>query len=294
MDFKNKNIIGILIYFASFVISFGVFAIIKRVELIPIINNLLLGFNFLSFIGLQTFSFYKLTRIELNRYIKVILLIFLTICACIASFFIFLASVFSGKDDRSLIYDGEKYYVLNVGWLDQNYEVYKKNLITMDKLDNDKLGDVFCDLNKIENIETREILKFLIYGRNGISIKKTEENFNDQREGLKYKNFSNNFSNNVENKNEILKNFKIIDAIKIKSSDYAIIEVDHAGARSRWFFIKILGNKMNFISELKETSPRVNGKVDKYGYIYLNFKDVNGNENKYISKDGGKNFDTLK
>ncbi|NMW85061.1 hypothetical protein HKO22_04800 [Peptoniphilus sp. AGMB00490] len=193
MDLKNKNIIGILIYFTSFVISFGVFAIIKRVELIPIINNLILGFNFLFFIGLQIFSFYKLTRIELNRYIKVILLIFLIICACISSFFIFLASVFSAKDDRSLIYDGEKYYVLNVGWLDPNYEIYKKNLITMNKLDNGKLGDVLCDLNKIENKETREILKFLIYGRNGISIKNTEENFNYQSESIKHKNFSNNF-----------------------------------------------------------------------------------------------------
>ncbi|OLR65381.1 hypothetical protein [Peptoniphilus porci] len=193
MDLKNKNIIGILIYFTSFVISFGVFAIIKRVELIPIINNLILGFNFLFFIGLQIFSFYKLTRIELNRYIKVILLIFLIICACISSFFIFLASVFSAKDDRSLIYDGEKYYVLNVGWLDPNYEIHKKNLITMNKLDNDKLGDVFCDLNKIENKETREILKFLIYGRNGIFIKNTEENFNYQSESIKHKNFSNNF-----------------------------------------------------------------------------------------------------
>ncbi|MDU4045299.1 MAG: hypothetical protein E7H35_00055 [Peptoniphilus harei] len=210
----------------------------------------------------------------------------------IFAFYIFLASIFSGKENRSLVYDGEKYYILNVGWMDPIYEVYEKNFITMDKLDDKKLGQVFSDLSKVKDENDREILKFLIFGREDF----IEEN-HAAKENLKGSHQieeKNEEKNKKEDKNEFLKNFTVEDAIKIENSDYGLLEVDHAGARSRWFFVKILGDDMDFISELEETSPGVSGKVDKKGNIYLKFTDVNKNETHYISKDGGKTFELLK
>lgn len=100
----------------------------------------------------------------------------------IFAFYIFLASVFSGKENRSLVYGGEKYYILNVGWMDPIYEVYEKNFITMDKLDEEGLGQVFSDLSKIEDEDQREILSFLIYGRENFT---KEENHEEKKKKIK-------------------------------------------------------------------------------------------------------------
>ncbi len=100
--------------------------------------------------------------------------------------------------------------------------------------------------------------------------------------------------NKEEDKNELLKNFTAEDAIKIENSDYGLLEVDHAGARSRWFFVKIRGDNMTFISELKDTSPEVAGRMDEDGTIHLEFNDINNNKTTYISKDGGRTFEKIK
>lgn len=269
MNLKNKKIAYIFLYLASFAISFGILVLVNKIEFIPIINNILLGFGFLLFIGLQIFSLYNFTKFKINKQGKIFVFILILILGGIFAFYIFLFSFFSGKENRSLIYDGEKYYILNVGWMDPLYEVYRKNFITMDKLDKEKLGRVFSDLSKIHDEDQREILKFLINGR---------ENFTKEK-------------NKEEDKNEFLKNFTVKDAIKIENSDYGLLEVDHAGARSRWFFVKIVGDDMTFISELEETSPGVSGSLDENGIIYLKFTDINKNETHYISRDGGKTFE---
>ena len=288
MNLKNKKMAYIFLYLASFAISFGILVLVNKIEFIPLINNLFLGFGFLFFIGLQIFFIYKFTKFNINKYWKIFLGIGILILGFIFAFYIFLASIFSGKENRSLVYGGEKYYILNVGWMDPIYEVYEKNFITMDKLDEKKLGQVFSDLSKVKDENQREILRFLIYGREDFIEENhgAEENLKENHQ-IEDKHEE---KNKKEDKNEFLKNFKLEDAIKIENSDYGILEVDHAGARSRWFFVKILGDEMKFISELEETSPGVSGKVDKKGNIYLKFTDVNKNETNYISRDGGKTF----
>lgn len=291
MNLKNKKISYIFLYFFSFILSFGLLVLVNKIEFIPLINNILIGLGFLFFIGLQIFFLYNFTKFNIDKYWKIFLGIGILILGFIFAFYIFLASIFSGKENRSLVYDGEKYYILNVGWMDPIYEVYEKNFITMDKLDEEKLGQVFSDLSKVKDEDNREIIKFLIFGREDF----IEEN-HSAKENLKeiHQEEKNEEINKEDDKKEFLKNFKAEDAIKIGNSDYGLLEVDRAMARSRWFFVKIVGDDMKFISELEETSPGVSGKVDEKGNIYLKFTDVNKNETKYISKDGGKTFENLK
>lgn len=294
MSLKNKKIAYIFLYLASFVLSFGILVLVNKIEFVPLINNLLLGFGFLLFIGLQIFSLHKFTKLKINKGGKIFVFILILIFGGIFAFYIFLASVFSGKENRSLIYDGEKYYILNVGWMDPLYEVYRKNLITMDKLDKERLGQVFYDLSKVHDEDQREILKFLIYGRENFTKEEKEEENHHAKENSKENHQVEEKpeeKNKEEDKNEFLKNFTAEDAIKIENSDYGLLEIDHAGARSRWFFVKIKGDEMTFISELEETSPGVSGRVDDKGNIYLKFTDVNKNETHYISRDGGRTFE---
>lgn len=288
MNLKNKKMAYIFLYFFSFILSFGILVLVNKIEIIPLINNILIGLGFLFFIGLQIFFLYNFTKFNIDKYWKIFLGIGILILGFIFAFYIFLASIFSGKENRSLVYGVEKYYILNVGWMDPIYEVYEKNFITMDKLDEKKLGQVFSDLSKVKDENQREILRFLIYGREDFIEENhgAEENLKENHQ-IEDKHEE---KNKEEDKNELLKNFKLEDAIKIENSDYGLLEVDHAGARSRWFFVKILGDEMKFISELEETSPGVSGKVDKSGNIYLKFTDVNKNETHYISRDGGKIF----
>ena len=288
MSLKNKKIAYIFLYLASFAISFGILVLVNKIEFVPLINNILLGFGFLLFIGLQIFSLYTFTKFEINKYGKIFIFILILILGGIFAFYIFLFSFFSGKENRSLIYAGEKYYILNVGWMDPLYEVYRKNFITMDKLDEERLGQVFSDLSKINDEDQREILSFLIYGRENFTKEEKEEENHHAKENSKE---NHQVEEKPEDKNEFLKNFTAEDAIKIENSDYGLLEVDHAGARSRWFFVKIVGDDMTFISELEETSPEVSGRVDENGNIYLNFTDVNKNETSYLSKNGGKTFE---
>lgn len=297
MNLKNKKMAYIFLYLSSFALSFGILVLVNKIEFIPLINNILIGMGFLFFIGLQIFFIYNFTKFNIDKYWKIFLGIGILILGFIFAFYIFLASIFSGKENRSLVYDGEKYYILNVGWMDPIYEVYEKNFITMDKLDEKKLGQVFSDLSKVKDEEKREILKFLIYGRENFTKEEKEEENHAAKGNSKENNqveVKHEEKNKEEDKKEFLKDFKAEDAIKIGNSDYGLLEVDRAMARSRWFFVKIVGDEMNFISELEETSPGVSGKVDEKGNIYLKFTDVNKNETKYISKDGGKTFENLK
>ena len=286
MNLKNKKVIYIFLYLASFALSFGILVLINKVEFIPIINNLFIGSGFLLFIGLQIFSLYNFTKFNINKYGKIILCLLILILGLIFALYLFLASVFSGKENRSLIYEGEKYYILNVGWMDPIYEIYEKNFITMDKLDEEKLDKVFSDLSKVKDKDQREILKFLIYGRENFT--KEEDKEADENHQVEERPEDKNL---IEDKKKLLKNFTVEDAVKIENSDYGLVEVDSAGARSRWFFVKIKGDDMRFISELEETSPEVSGRVDENGIVYLKFTDINKNETSYLSKNGGKTFE---
>ena len=290
MTLKNKKLLYFFLYLLSFGLVLGVLILVNKIEFIPLINNLTLGINFLIFLGLQIFSIFKILNFDFNKYFKIFTGIVLIGILIFSILYLFLASAFSGKEDRNLIYNGDKYYVLNVGWMDPIYEVYRKKIITMDKLSEDEIKDTFADLNKIEDEDTREVLKFLIYGREALDGPKAEEkNKNQDLEEVKE-----NDREEKENKGEVLKNFEVSDAIKIENSDYGLLEVDRAGARSHWFLVKISGDEIKFISELEETSPKVSGRMDKDGVIHLEFNDVNNNKANYISKDGGRTFEKIK
>lgn len=290
MSLKNKKLLYIFLYLLSFGQVVGTLILINKIEFIPMINNVILGLSYLVFFALQIFSIYKILNFKFNRYLKVLVgLILIGLClismACILMVF-----AFAGKDNRQVTYDDEKFYILDVGWLDPAYEVYRKNFITMDKLSEDEIKDTFADLNKIEDEDTREILKTLIYGREGLDDSKAEEeNKNQDLEEAKE-----NEGVVKENKEEVLKNFEVSDAIKIENSDYGLLEVDRAGARSRWFLVKISGDEMEFISELEDTSPKASGRIDEDGIIHLDFKDINNNKTTYISKDKGRTFEKIK
>lgn len=290
MTLKDKKLLYIFLYLLSFGQVLGISILVNKIEFIPIINNILLGLSFLVFLGLQIFFINRILNFKFNKYLKILLGLILIGLCLISMAYLFLVFAFSGKEDRNLIYNGDKYYVLNVGWMDPIYEVYRKNLITMDKLSEEEIKNTFDDLKKIDDQEIRDILKILIRER---------ESFDEQGEdevaktGLEDLDEKENFEEK-ENKDEILKNFKAEDAIKIENSDLGLLEVDRAGARSRWFLVKISGDKMKFISELEETSPKVKGNMDEEGLIHLDFEDINNNKSNYISRNNGKTFEKIK
>lgn len=283
MTLKDKKFLYIFLYLLSFGQVLGALILINKIEFIPMINNILLGLSFLVFFGLQIFSIYKILNFKFNKYLKVLVGLILIGLCIISMVYILMAFAFAGKENRQVAYNDENFYILNVGWFDPVYEVYRKNFITMDKLSEDEIKNTFADLNKIEDDEARDILKILIYGREGLDGERPEEeNKNQDLKEVK------------DNKEELLKNFEASDAIKIENSDYGLLEVDRAGARSHWFLVKISGDKMKFLSELEETSPKVSGRMDKDGVIHLEFNDINNNKTNYISKDGGRTFEKIK
>ncbi|MDU2373378.1 MAG: hypothetical protein E7D52_02410 [Peptoniphilus harei] len=290
MTLKDKKLLYIFLYLLSFGQVLGISILVNKIEFIPIINNVMLGLSFLVFLGLQIFFINRILNFKFNKYLKILLGLILIGLCLISMAYLFLVFAFSGKENRKLTYYNENFYILNVGWMDPIYEVYRKNFITMDKLSEDEIKNTFDDLKEIEDQDTRDILEILISER---------ESFDEQGEdevaktGLEDLDEKENFEEK-ENKDEILKNFKVEDAIKIENSDLGLLEVDRAGARSRWFLVKISGDEMKFISELEETSPKVKGNMDEEGLIHLDFEDINNNKSNYISRNNGKTFEKIK
>lgn len=290
MTLKDKKLLYIFLYLLSFGQVLGISILVNKIEFIPIINNVMLGLSFLVFLGLQIFFINRILNFKFNKYLKILLGLILIGLCLISMAYLFLVFAFSGKENRKLTYDNENFYILNVGWMDPIYEVYRKKFITMDKLSEDEIKNTFTDLNKIDDQEIRDILEILIRERESY-----DETIEDEVEktGLEDLDEKESFDEE-ENKDEILKNFEVSDVIKIENSDFGLLEVDRAGARSRWFFVKISEDKMKFISELEETSPKVSGRMDDEGLIHLNFEDINNNKTTYISKDGERTFEKIK
>ena len=91
-------------------------------------------------------------------------------------------------------------------------------------------------------------------------------------------------------KQEILDGLSVENAIIIPKSNYGLIEVDRAMARSSWYFVRIEDNRMIFISEAPDTDPKVEGGIDSEGIIHLRFTDINNNQTKYESINQGKTW----
>lgn len=71
--------------------------------------------------------------------------------------------MFSVKDGEGFSYGKEHYYIVNEGWIDENLVIYKKNFITMDKMDFEKSEKTFKDLEKITNDDARASLNSYFY-----------------------------------------------------------------------------------------------------------------------------------
>lgn len=91
-------------------------------------------------------------------------------------------------------------------------------------------------------------------------------------------------------KQDILDGLSIENAIIIPESNYALIEVDRAMAKSLWYFVRIEDDKMIYISEAPDTAPKVEGEIDSEGKIHLIFSDINNNQAKYESLNQGKTW----
>lgn len=276
MKTSNNTILKVICYLLSFPILYLVFLLSDKVDFIPIFNNILLGLAVLLFFAYQIFFINKFTELGINFYLKLIVTLLLIGIGFFAGYIILLMSIFALKDNVGFSYYGESYYILNEGWIDEDFEIYKKNFITMDKMNFDLSKKTFKDLEKIENRYAKYRLEsYLIRKKERISNNNTNES------NLEYE---------KPNEQEILNDFSLEDVKKIPNRNFGLVEIDRAGARSRWFFVEINGGKLSFISEVSDTSPDIIGEINKEGMIFLHTKDINGNEYVYKSEDSGKTF----
>lgn len=285
MSLKNKKfILSLIFYFFSFIFTYFLFVVIKKIFFIPILNNSIIIFNFIIFIFCQIFFVINLFKLKNKEFLKILFFILIVILAFLWIYIMAILSIFVVKDNNPFLFENQKYYYVNEGWLDPDYEIYKKKFFTMDKLNEKEIEKIFSDLKDIKDDGARDILK-IIKEKGKPDIKsngKREEPLKENEE------------EDYKNRQKIVDKFSFKDSKKIENSDFALLEVDHAGPRTHWFFVKIKDEKLIFISELEDTSPGFEGKVDHKGNIYLTFKDINGNINKYKSQDGGRNWETYK
>lgn len=273
---NTKMIPKAICYLLSFPSLYLVFLLCVKVDFIPIFNNILLGVSVLIFFVYQVFFINKFTEIRANFYLKLVVTLILIGIGLFAGYIIFIVSIFSVKDSEGFSYDEDLYYIVNEGWIDENLVIYKKNFITMDKMDFEKSEKTFKDLKKITNEDAKASLNSYFYKDQEIKPYQRPE------------------ESDLENKNpsekEILNEFSLEDVKEISNSNFGLVEVDRAGARSRWFFVEIIDTRLKFISEVPDTSPDISGEIDKEGVIFLCTKDVNANEHVYKSDDFGKTF----
>lgn len=285
MSLKNKKfILSLIFYFFSFIFTYFLFVVIKKIFFIPILNNSIIIFNFIIFIFCQIFFVINLFKLKNKEFLKILFFILIVILAFLWIYIMAILSIFAVKDNNPFLFENQKYYYVNEGWLDPDYEIYKKKFFTMDKLNEKEIEKIFSDLKDIKDDGARDILK-IIKEKGKPDIK----NNGKREEPLKE-----NEEEDYKNRQKIVDKFSFKDSKKIENSDFALLEVDHAGPRTHWFFVKIKDEKLIFISELEDTSPGFEGKVDHKGNIYLTFKDINGNINKYKSQDGGRTWETYK
>lgn len=306
MSLKNKKfILSLIIYFFSFVFTYFLFVFIEKIYFIPILNNSIIIFNFISFISCQIFFVINLFKLKNKEFLKILFFILIVILAFLWLYIMAILSIFAVKDNNPFLFENQKYYYVNEGWLDPYYEIYKKKFFTMDKLNEKEIEKIFSDLKDIKDEGARDILKIIKEkGKPDIKNKTPKEKVDTGKEkeaepemaddDVEEDPLKENFEEDYKNKQKIVDKFSFKDSKKIENSDFALLEVDHAGPRTHWFFVKIKDEKLIFISELEDTSPSFEGKVDHKGNIYLTFKDINGNINRYKSQDGGRTWETYK
>lgn len=276
---KNKGILYFILYVGSFLLLYLCFILCAKIEFIPLFNNIFLGLAELSFFAFQIYFILKFTDLNINFYLKLLSTLLMIGLGFLAVYLVLIMSIFAFKDNVPFTYDGEKYYILNEGWLDFNYVVYRKDFITMDKMTLEESEQTFKNLDQITNEDTKASLKFYL---------NKDKETNDVKIPAEYEN-----QKEIQSETQRLNDFSPKDVKEIPNSNFGLLEVDRAGARSRWFFVKIEDGDLKFISEIPDTSPDISGSIKKDGSILLICKDINGNEEQYKSTNFGKTFEPI-
>ncbi len=276
---KNKGILYFILYVGSFPFLFLCFILCAKIEFIPLFNNIFLGLAELSFFAFQIYFILKFTDLNINFYLKLLSTLLMIGLGFLAGYLVLIMSIFAFKDNVPFTYDGEKYYILNEGWLDDVFVVYRKDCITMDKMTFKESEQTFKNLDQITNEDTKASLKFYL---------NKDKETNDVKIPAEYEN-----QKEIQSETQRLNDFSPEDVKEIPNSNFGLLEVDRAGARSRWFFVKIEDGDLKFISEIPDTSPDISGSIKKDGSILLICKDINGNEEQYKSTNFGKTFEPI-
>lgn len=276
---SKNQILYFILYVGSFPFLFLCFILCNKIEFIPLFNNVFLGISIFVFFAYNIFFISKFTDLNINFYLKLLSTLLMIGLGLLAGYLVLIMSIFAFKDNVPFTYDGEKYYILNEGWIDENFVVYIKDLITMDKMTFEESEKTFKNLDQITNEDTRTSLKFYL---------NKDKETNDVKIPAEYEN-----QKEIQSETQRLDDFTPEDVKEIPNSSYGLLEVDRAGARSRRFFVEIVDNKLSFVSEIPDTSPDISGSIKEDGSILLICKDINGNEKQYKSSDFGKAFEPI-
>lgn len=276
---KNKGILYFVLYIGSFPLLYLCFILCAKIEFIPLFNNIFLGISIFVFFAYNIFFISKFTDLNINFYLKLLSTLLMIGIGFLAGYLVLIMSIFAFKDNVPFTYEGEKYYILNEGWLDFDYVVYRKDFITMDKMTFEESEKTFKNLDQITNEDAQSNLKFYLNKDKETNDVKISSEGENQKE--------------IQSQTQRLNDFSPEDVKEIPNSNFGLLEVDRAGARSRWFFVEINDDKIKFISEITDTSPDISGSVKEDGSILLVCKDINGNEKQYKSSDFGKTFEPV-
>lgn len=282
---KNKIIKSILSPFFILLVSIFIFILLEKVCFIPVIHNMLILLSFTLMIMGQIIIIRKVYKSKIKRIMRISLSIFFTLIMIVSTAIAFIYLILSFKNTSSFTYNKKKYYYNDVSWLDPAYEIYEKsNYIRMKKI-----GTYRNWLDVDDSQIDEELAKEILIGT--ISYRHKKVSYVNNMSG-ENKEKNENLEEN-ENPQEILNNTSLDNVIYIKNSNFALVCVDKAMASSRWFFVQIDKDKLNYISEPPDTSPNVKGFVDSQENIYLKFEDINSNVYKYKSIDSGISWDTI-
>lgn len=276
---SKNQILYFILYVVSFPLLYLCFILCAKIEFIPLFNNIFLGLGILSFFASQIYFILKITDLNINFYLKLLSTLLMIGIGFLAGYVVLIISIFAFKDYVPFTYEGEKYYLLNEGWVDFEYVVYRKDFITMDKMTFEDSEKTFKNLDQITNKDTRASLKFYL---------NKDKETNDVKIPAEYEN-----QKEIQSQTQRLNDFSPEDVKEIPNSNFGLLEVDRAGARSRRFFVDTKDGKIKFISEIPDTSPDISGSVKEDGSILLICKDINGNEKQYKSSDFGKTFEPI-
>lgn len=125
-----KDIKGPVIFGLCLLFSLAIMFSFKYIVWIPIINNFLLGINFLIVFSLSIWILIFLKKIKarekVEKFLKIIVIISFFLLSTIIVFFLILFSVFAGKSNNKIEFKNQVYYYQDEGFLDTYYVFYRK------------------------------------------------------------------------------------------------------------------------------------------------------------------------